>query len=253
MHKAEATIVTGRLQLCQRHGFKGLSSSEGCPCLTCDSRFLILETMTFRPVWCNIGRTMSDSRIDRRRHSYHFPHSPSDSPHRHEPIAGPSRAPNAGKTPSIILSAPAAEASIPVNEDHIDHSRSEIGTPLQRTPSQVTQKSYDHTDDPYLQEPDPHHDERATQIDRQKGTWDVLALVLNKMIGTGIFTVPGLVLALTQSTRVSVGLWVAGGLYTAAWYICHHALRFLNEHLLTSTACCCISNTEPDFRTTGAS
>jgi hypothetical protein len=44
-------------------------------------------------------------------------------------------------------------------------------------------------------------------------SWDVAALIINKMIGTGIFTTPGLVLNLTQNKASSIGLWVAGGAY----------------------------------------
>lgn len=47
--------------------------------------------------------------------------------------------------------------------------------------------------------------------------WDVGSLVLNKMVGGGIFTTPGLVLRLTQSKGLSVGLWALGGVYGASW------------------------------------
>lgn len=43
--------------------------------------------------------------------------------------------------------------------------------------------------------------------------WDVAALIINKMIGAGIFTTPGLVLQLTQNKASSIGLWIAGGAY----------------------------------------
>jgi amino acid transporter len=51
-------------------------------------------------------------------------------------------------------------------------------------------------------------------LGRTLGTLDVSALILNKMVGTGIFTVPGLVLELTGSKGVSVGFWVLGGVYS---------------------------------------
>lgn len=44
--------------------------------------------------------------------------------------------------------------------------------------------------------------------------FDVAALVLNKQIGTGIFTTPGTVLLSTQSKGLSVGLWTLGGFWT---------------------------------------
>lgn len=43
---------------------------------------------------------------------------------------------------------------------------------------------------------------------------DVAALIVNKQIGTGIFTTPGAVLLSTQSKRLSLGLWTIGGLWT---------------------------------------
>lgn len=52
------------------------------------------------------------------------------------------------------------------------------------------------------------------QLGRTLGTLDVSALILNKMVGTGIFTTPGIVLSLTRSKGLSVGFWVLGGLYS---------------------------------------
>jgi hypothetical protein len=43
---------------------------------------------------------------------------------------------------------------------------------------------------------------------------DVAALIFNKMIGTGIFTTPGAVLALTKSREISMALWTVGGVWT---------------------------------------
>src|SRR5450432_2030993 len=48
----------------------------------------------------------------------------------------------------------------------------------------------------------------TTEIKKQNlNVSDIAALVLNKMIGTGIFTTPGMVLALTDGKGVSVFLW----------------------------------------------
>lgn len=60
-------------------------------------------------------------------------------------------------------------------------------------------------------------DERNTIVPKPLTAVDLASLVFNKMVGTGIFTVPGHVLAATSSKKVSIGLWVAGGLYTALW------------------------------------
>lgn len=43
---------------------------------------------------------------------------------------------------------------------------------------------------------------------------DVAALILNKQIGTGIFTTPGAVLLSTQSKGLSMALWTIGGFWT---------------------------------------
>ena len=51
-------------------------------------------------------------------------------------------------------------------------------------------------------------------LGRTLGTLDVSALILNKMVGTGIFTVPGIVLSLTGSKGKSLAFWVVGGLYS---------------------------------------
>jgi hypothetical protein len=51
-------------------------------------------------------------------------------------------------------------------------------------------------------------------LKRKLGALDVAALIMNKMIGAGIFTTPGTVLFLTQSKRLSIVLWVLGGVYS---------------------------------------
>ncbi|OCL12989.1 amino acid transporter [Glonium stellatum] len=49
---------------------------------------------------------------------------------------------------------------------------------------------------------------------RNLSVMDVAALIFNKMVGTGIFTTPGAVLALTKSKPISLVLWAVGGMYT---------------------------------------
>lgn len=48
--------------------------------------------------------------------------------------------------------------------------------------------------------------------------WSVASLIINKMIGTGIFTTPPLILALTGKKSEALGLWVAGFFYTIVRY-----------------------------------
>lgn len=44
--------------------------------------------------------------------------------------------------------------------------------------------------------------------------WDVSSLIINKMIGTGIYTAPPTVLILTGNKREALGLWITGFVYT---------------------------------------
>lgn len=47
---------------------------------------------------------------------------------------------------------------------------------------------------------------------------DVAGLILNKVVGSGIFTTPGLVLALTKHKPTSIFLWLIGGIHAMLWY-----------------------------------
>ncbi|CAO2656259.1 Nn.00g050620.m01.CDS01 [Neocucurbitaria sp. VM-36] len=58
-------------------------------------------------------------------------------------------------------------------------------------------------------------DENKASVPRTNLTiLDVAALILNKQIGTGIFTTPGAVLLSTRSKGLSVALWTIGGFWT---------------------------------------
>jgi hypothetical protein len=46
---------------------------------------------------------------------------------------------------------------------------------------------------------------------------DIVCLILNKMIGTGIFTTPGFILSLTHGKGISLMFWGLGGVYVALW------------------------------------
>jgi hypothetical protein len=54
---------------------------------------------------------------------------------------------------------------------------------------------------------------------RDLGLFDVAALIINKQIGTGIFTTPGLVLSLTGSKTTSTILWFCGGIWSFLRYV----------------------------------
>jgi len=60
--------------------------------------------------------------------------------------------------------------------------------------------------------PDPDDNDRAIHpiLDR----WDVAALIINQMVGTGIFTGPPMVLMYTQNKVEAMLLWILGLMYT---------------------------------------
>jgi hypothetical protein len=47
---------------------------------------------------------------------------------------------------------------------------------------------------------------------------NVAALVIDQMVGAGIFTTPGLVLGLTKSKPIALVLWGLGGVHSFLWY-----------------------------------
>ena len=53
---------------------------------------------------------------------------------------------------------------------------------------------------------------------RNLGLLQAISLVINLVIGSGIFINPGYVLASTRSKAICLVLWAAGGVYTAIWY-----------------------------------
>lgn len=48
---------------------------------------------------------------------------------------------------------------------------------------------------------------------RQLGVFPVASLMINQMVGTGIFTTPAYVLLVTKSKPLTLGLFVLGGVY----------------------------------------
>lgn len=63
----------------------------------------------------------------------------------------------------------------------------------------------------------PEDDDRRTYTyKRQKplDTLDVACLIINKMIGGGIFVTSSGVASLTQSKIIALSLWIFGGIYS---------------------------------------
>ncbi|KAI1078235.1 hypothetical protein F5B20DRAFT_582466 [Whalleya microplaca] len=52
-------------------------------------------------------------------------------------------------------------------------------------------------------------------VHRPLTTLDAIALIINKMVGTGIFTGPPSILLYTGDRGTSIGLWFAGFAFTA--------------------------------------
>lgn len=70
--------------------------------------------------------------------------------------------------------------------------------------------------------------ERTYLQRRDLGIIDVAALIINKQIGTGIFTTPGLVLSLTGSKMTSIIMWFCGGIWASLWYVSHALFRVMS-------------------------
>jgi hypothetical protein len=63
---------------------------------------------------------------------------------------------------------------------------------------------------------DPLQDVRGVKVafNRKLTWWDVSALIINKMIGTGIFTGPPTILLYTGNKTTALCLWAGGFAYT---------------------------------------
>lgn len=61
--------------------------------------------------------------------------------------------------------------------------------------------------------------ESTTVPRRNLGFIQTTSLMLNAVIGGGIFSTPGYVLALTRSKKISLVLWAVGGVYSGMAYV----------------------------------
>ena len=69
--------------------------------------------------------------------------------------------------------------------------------------------------DPYddgilSRQPTPLRIQRAAPLD----TMDIFALIVNKMVGTGVYTAPAAVYLLTGNKGLALGLWAVGYVYS---------------------------------------
>lgn len=60
----------------------------------------------------------------------------------------------------------------------------------------------------------------STKVPRRNlGFIQCSALMINQMVGSGIFTLPGLILLLTKSKPIAIGLWAVGGIYSLLRFV----------------------------------
>ena len=77
--------------------------------------------------------------------------------------------------------------------------------------------SFDHDQHNY-----GHADTRQPVVLRTAGpltTFDVFSFIVNKVVGTGIFTAPPMVLALTGDWRVALTLWAVAFLWSIITWV----------------------------------
>jgi hypothetical protein len=66
---------------------------------------------------------------------------------------------------------------------------------------------------------DSNWTESTTVPRRNLGFVQCSALMINQMVGSGIFTLPGVVLLLTKSKPIAVVLWAVGGIYSMLRFV----------------------------------
>ena len=54
---------------------------------------------------------------------------------------------------------------------------------------------------------------------RSLGSMQMTSLMINSVIGSGIFTTPGYVLVLTKCKSIALSLWFVGGISTGLWFV----------------------------------
>ncbi len=108
------------------------------------------------------------------------------------------------------------------NGNHYQHENGTNGAPLNPTGT---------TGNGSLQ----HFDQLPTFGDtpRPLNSRDVCSFIVNKMVGTGIYTTPPVVLLLTRSKGEALGLWFVGFVYTLIRYALAKLCRYCCVPLLT--------------------
>lgn len=95
--------------------------------------------------------------------------------------------------------------------DHKDHD-----VEVKGGPHTVNEPYHDGSDPVFVDDDGSSIDKQTYEYteDRKIGITGASFLILNKMIGTGIFSTPGSIFAATGSVGVAIILWIVGGILT---------------------------------------
>jgi APA family basic amino acid/polyamine antiporter len=66
--------------------------------------------------------------------------------------------------------------------------------------------------------------EEKTELERKLGLWDTLSIVVNRIIGSGIFKTPAPIMFIAGSVSMFYGVWILGGLATILSALCYAEL-----------------------------
>ena len=66
--------------------------------------------------------------------------------------------------------------------------------------------------------------EENTELDRKLGLTETLSIVINRIIGSGIFRTPAPVMLITASVSIFYGVWILGGIATLLGALCYAEL-----------------------------
>ena len=87
------------------------------------------------------------------------------------------------------------------------------------------------TIEPYAEPlPDELDEHEPPEVGRLKAM-DVFGFIVNKMVGTGIYTSPVMVLILTGSRKAAIGFWIIGVCYTFVRQVCHDSYTTATQTL----------------------
>lgn len=93
-------------------------------------------------------------------------------------------------------------------------SSGEVGAPDSRDTNSPSQSQRDDAEDTDGASVTTDFTESTNVPKRRIGLMQVTSLMINQMVGTGIFQTPGIVLFLTGSKPISLALWGIGGIYS---------------------------------------